>query len=729
MALSNDTPIDDPKEDLYGLDPFARAIAKSIEWMDAPEGIVLAINGPWGAGKSSAINLIRHHLQPSIDNGELVAVTFNPWWFPGTDALTLSFFRELGVALGETLSDKARKSLAAIGGGVSALGPILAAGTNLKAPGLGKLVGGTAELVGKLTKNSRTLDQEHKAVAASLRQQKKRFLVVIDDIDRLSPDDALTVFRLVKSVGRLPNVIYLLSFDRALAEKAIAERFPSEGPSYLEKIVQGTFELPPPMPDVLRTELVNAAVAVMGDPPERLHVRFWNVFMDVIAPLIRTPRDIIRIVNDLKATWPAVAEEVDRTDYLALSAIKLLRPQLYAAIRTHPDELCGLQERGGGRGDALQMRYDQMLKLDELADDERLRWRVALRRLFPRLDSIWSNVWRSDDDGAQRDRLIASRKHFNTYFSFSLSQDILPANEIRQFIERSDDAAFVTGYLRAALARQRRNGSTQAALVLEELTLQASVIPEAKVTPLLSAIFSMGDELDVEADQKKGFLGIGDNTLRIHWLCNRLVTARFDVATRDKIYRSAAEHAAVTWLCDFADRCQRQYDPDPENSRSVSDQLVSQEMAQDLVALSIERLRAAAADGSLVKSAQLGRILFDWARRSPEGASEVRRWTDERLADDEFVLAMAKSMISVVTSTSMGWDGDGDRVSRTSDRVHDDIYNDVLDVPAHGARVEELLAKGQLGDEQRALLEQFKAARGSRYASSEECSGLQTRFA
>jgi hypothetical protein len=58
----------------------------------------------------------------------------------------------------------------------------------------------------------------------------------------------------------------------------------------------------------------------------------------------------------------------------------------------------------------------------------------------------------------------------------------------------------------------------------------------------------------------------------------------------------------------------------------------------------------------------------------------------------------------------MGRDGDGDRVSRTSDRVHNDIYNDVLDVPAHEARVDELLAKGQLGDEQRALVERFKAA-------------------
>jgi ABC-type lipoprotein export system ATPase subunit len=45
-----------------------KAIARAIEKMPAPEGVVLAINGPWGSGKSSAINLIRHHLAPAIDN-------------------------------------------------------------------------------------------------------------------------------------------------------------------------------------------------------------------------------------------------------------------------------------------------------------------------------------------------------------------------------------------------------------------------------------------------------------------------------------------------------------------------------------------------------------------------------------------------------------------------------------------------------------------------------------
>ena len=92
-----------------------------------------------------------------------------------------------------------------------------------------------------------TVEKTFRKLAKVLEDQGRRCLVIIDDIDRLSPDEALGVFRLVKSVGRLPNVMYLLVFERELAEKMIQERYPSEGPQFLEKIIQAGFELPAPL--------------------------------------------------------------------------------------------------------------------------------------------------------------------------------------------------------------------------------------------------------------------------------------------------------------------------------------------------------------------------------------------------------------------------------------------------------------------------------------------------
>ena len=382
MGFSSDLPITLPADDRFGLAPFAAAIAASVAGMDAPAGAVLAVNGEWGSGKSSAINLIRRHLEAEVANGNLVIVPFNPWWFSGSDALTLAFFHELNTAIGPSLPEKLRKSISLLGQGISAAGAVAGALANLKAPGVGEVLASSMGLVGRLIPRERTVDEEHRIVSEALSKQKKRFLVIIDDIDRLSPDDALTIFRLVKSVGRLPNVIYLLAFDRQIAERIVSERFPSEGSSYLEKIVQGAFDIPPPLVDVLRQETLSSATKIMGNPTDKQEVRFMNLFFDVVAPMIRTPRDVVRLSNHLATTWPALAGNIDRADYFGLTALQLSEPRVYKAIRDNPEKLCGSGKSGGHRANDSAQQYDMLLGVSDRSERDRNRLR-ACRQLTP----------------------------------------------------------------------------------------------------------------------------------------------------------------------------------------------------------------------------------------------------------------------------------------------------------------------------------------------------------
>jgi hypothetical protein len=142
LRLSNDSPIMSPPEDRFGLDPFASAIASSIAEMSAPSGMVLAINGKWGSGKSSAINLVKYHLRVHIEKQNIKVVNFNPWWFAGEDALTLAFLQELNKAIGPSLPSRLRNSLATLGRSVSAIGATAGALANLKFAGLGEVISG-----------------------------------------------------------------------------------------------------------------------------------------------------------------------------------------------------------------------------------------------------------------------------------------------------------------------------------------------------------------------------------------------------------------------------------------------------------------------------------------------------------------------------------------------------------------------------------------------------------
>ena len=90
------------------------------------------------------------------------------------------------------------------------------------------------------------------------------------------PLGCLNTFRLVKSVGRLPNVMYLLVFERELAEKMVQQRYPSEGPQFLEKIIQAGFELPTPLQTDLKDAVHASVQEICGSPNETQIDRVMN---------------------------------------------------------------------------------------------------------------------------------------------------------------------------------------------------------------------------------------------------------------------------------------------------------------------------------------------------------------------------------------------------------------------------------------------------------------------
>src|SRR5438046_2423865 len=85
--LLYDAPLTDPAQDRLGRSAFSEVLAKSILRLDAQEGFVFALNGPWGAGKTTVINFALKALEREAGSSEIVVVRFNPWWFSGQEQL------------------------------------------------------------------------------------------------------------------------------------------------------------------------------------------------------------------------------------------------------------------------------------------------------------------------------------------------------------------------------------------------------------------------------------------------------------------------------------------------------------------------------------------------------------------------------------------------------------------------------------------------------------------
>ena len=207
----NDTPIRLPEEDEFGIAPFASGIAQGLSKMASPHGFTVAINGPWGAGKSSAINLIRHYLKNGTEGTQFEIVDFKCWWFRGEEALTLAFLQELNTALVKSLGEKNKDLIPDIGKLLLQARPIIGPAINIATGGSwGTFFSGAMKFSERFFQGD-SLEKLFQRLKNVLKIQDKRFLFIIDDIDRLTPDEALIVFKLIKSVGRLPNIVYLVA--------------------------------------------------------------------------------------------------------------------------------------------------------------------------------------------------------------------------------------------------------------------------------------------------------------------------------------------------------------------------------------------------------------------------------------------------------------------------------------------------------------------------------------
>jgi len=695
-----DLPINSPEQDMFGIDGFVQSLARSVRTMRSPNGVVIALNGPWGSGKSSAINLLKHHLSDVTASGDIDVVDFNPWWFRGEEALVLAFFRELYSATKPTLGDKAMKLLPKLGARLlNAGGAVAPIADAAGAAGAGAIASGVMGWLGGMIEDGESVEKLHNELSAALAEQEKRFVVLIDDIDRLAPDEALAMFRMVKSVGRLPNVIYVLSFDRELAERVVEERFPSEGPHYLEKIVQAAFELPAPIPTDIHRILVSNIDTLVGGIGEKRLLNVMNMFHAAVAPEIKSPRDATRYINALAITWPAVEGDVDLGDFIAIEAFRLFQPGLYRAIRDNQTVVCkGTREQFDREKAAA--RLDAIL-LSKVNDKN--HYRDALVRLFPKLDAIWGNTIHGGGR-YDKDRRIASSAHFQTYFRMSINPDAIPRKELALILDNPSDTTKVSETLREAVKRPLRDGSTRAKAWLVALVSHGDEIPIEAAEGFLRGVFAVADEINVDQDQERG-MSFVDNSVRLHWLIRQILQERTTLEERSKILLASAEAAAIAWLGNLTASEWEIHHPREGRERMSEDQcLLTAADTDSMRSLFLKRVTDAASDGTLIRAPGMIKPIYLWLHFL-EDDQPVRDWMAARIEEDASLVNLAREF------TSQSWShGSEDLVSMRSDRASISGLDQMMDLEKFRANLMALQARLDGGSREAAIVGRFLSA-------------------
>jgi hypothetical protein len=305
---------------------FADALAAQIA-SAGQSGVVMALTGPWGSGKTSLLNLIDERLG---ELPETIVVRFNPWYFSGTEQLLQHFFSEMGGQL-EEKSVKLKE----VGAWLKRYGALLTPLRFVPVAGAwAEAAGKAAEAVGaSIMRDEESLQKQHGELSRRLAESRQRVVVMVDDIDRLEDDEIKQVMRLVRLVGDFDNVVYLLAFDAGHVAAVLGDaNGPDEGRRYLEKIVQLSYEVPAIAPgelvDLLRDGISRtlAAASRTGDP-ERL-----EQLLALLDPLIHTVRGVRRYLNVLPFAFRVVGDEIDAVDLLGLEAARLFLPATHDAL-------------------------------------------------------------------------------------------------------------------------------------------------------------------------------------------------------------------------------------------------------------------------------------------------------------------------------------------------------------------------------------------------------------
>ena len=323
-----DNPISTASEDLLQRSKFVERIVREIDMIDASQGYVLAVMGQWGSGKTSVLNLVKGCLQ----NKEMLVVDYNPWLLSGTEALVAGLFGEINAQLKQR--GKQYRSIATKMLRYSELVAPFAA-----IPVAGSWSAGLLAMASFAKKfrelHSISVAEQKEQVTKALRSLDHPIVVIIDDIDRLDRAEVREIFKLVRLTVNFPNVIYLLSFDRARVENALAEdRVP--GRAYLEKIVQNGFELPMIPRKALTREVTQALDFALEQLKVRLDREVWdNTLLNIVVPAMKNMRDVRRLAMAVRSTAAALTDSVEVSDIVALETMRLFLPDAFWYIVTY----------------------------------------------------------------------------------------------------------------------------------------------------------------------------------------------------------------------------------------------------------------------------------------------------------------------------------------------------------------------------------------------------------
>lgn len=316
-SFFDDEPIGKTKIDELGYTTYAELLASKVGSSHFTKSFAIGINGKWGLGKTSFIDLLKRKLS----NDDIIEINFNPWNSNSPKAIIQDFF--------ETVQEAIRPYH-------SSLSRLLISYSNKLVSLNDNTVTQTIQTSVSALTGFDSLNSLFEDINGALSKIDKKIIVYIDDLDRLDKDEIVEVIRLIRNTANFHNTFFVVAYDRNYVVNALKSHNPYKQEEFLEKIFQIEVSLPYFKKDVFRYKLA-----------EKLKQKFPNGFHKIIdEEIIGSPsvvpvflnewlesmRDVTRLANALVLNLSKLKGEVVFNDFLRLELLRVKYPSVYELL-------------------------------------------------------------------------------------------------------------------------------------------------------------------------------------------------------------------------------------------------------------------------------------------------------------------------------------------------------------------------------------------------------------
>lgn len=663
-----DRAVSTPDEDRYGFTAIAQGLASSICALDENISTVIGIEGKWGAGKSTLVQFLTRQIKDRTSSQTQI-VMFSPWLHSPDESPINAFLVTVAARLASldtSAQGQARRVTPLVVDLLNyarqtsrGLAPLTRFASKF-IPQLELLADGMDAVAGPdLNSREKTAAELRAVIEQQIAALGVNFVVIIDDLDRLEPAQALEILRMVRAVADFPRFQYVMCYDRDVLAHAVESGLGVQnGALYLQKIIPLSFSLPRPESFDLRREFEDGALALWrevnkGEPDEDL-CRTLALFTGVYGEALSTPREVNQALNAVRFRYPGLRDYVYYPDLCLIQLLATVNPALTIWVEHYLTEWSMVVSRDSSILDQEQDVLKSDL-LSALATFSPLRasstrelphWLPGISGFDDKTLTLFNPLTVNDLERASSRRRIASPVYWRYYFSFSAPQNVMSDADIHDIITlAARDYGALEQRLLASLTSNGISSRTWFEHILTRLTpaVTENAGPRAQLN-LLRFLLRCSDQI-IPVYRNREFLyrleELGIDTLASQ-LIQQLKQHQPAVAMGwiSRLFRDAV---AFGWATIYLRSVSMQQDGDP----------VSREELSNLQLMMKTRLADEDVRQELVRLPFLNSFVYAW--REIVDSQVVSNWLGGKELDDREFLSMLLNLRTGVSCSSRGY--------------------------------------------------------------------------